>query len=292
MVNVYMVGWPGGNWVLVDTGLPFSTGRIRRAAEQRFGTTRPSAILLTHGHFDHVGAVKELAEHWDVPVYAHALELPYITGKSKYPPPDPMVGRGSFALMSPLYPRGPIDLGSRARALPADNTVPFLKDWRWIHTPGHTAGHVSFFRDEDRALIVGDAFVTTKQESLYSVVTQRPELNGPPAYYTSDWDAARDSVMRLAELRPSLIACGHGLPMAGDAVADSLARMALSFDRVARPKFGRYSRHGAVADEHGVVSVPSWIESPAAKVAVAVGGGLLIGAAVFAGARKRSKPEA
>ena len=40
-----------------------------------------------------------------------------------------------------------------------------MPGWRWVHTPGHTAGHVSLFRDADRTLIAGDAFVTTKQES-------------------------------------------------------------------------------------------------------------------------------
>jgi glyoxylase-like metal-dependent hydrolase (beta-lactamase superfamily II) len=289
MVNVYFAGHPGGEWVLIDAGLYGSAKRIRHAAEKRFGRSRPSAILLTHGHFDHVGSLKELAEYWDVPIYAHRLEMPYLTGKSKYPPPDPMVGRGSFALMSPLYPRGPIDIGSRAMELPADNSVPHLGGWRWIHTPGHTAGHVSFFRDADRVLIAGDAFVTTKQESLYSVITQRLELNGPPAYYTSDWDAARDSVKRLAALRPAVMATGHGLPMAGVAAADQLEQLASSFDRVARPKFGRYSREGAVANSQGVVSVPSWVGSPAGKLGLSIGGGLLLGSVVVGQLRRRSK---
>ncbi len=290
MVNVFFVGQPDGEWVLVDAGLPFSADRIRAAAAKKFGAqSRPAAIVLTHGHFDHVGAVKDLAEEWDVPVYAHRLELPYITGRSKYAPPDPMVGRGSFALLSPLYPRGPIDIGSRAQELPADHSVPHMPGWRWIPTPGHTAGHVSLFRDADRTLIAGDAFVTTKQESLYSVITQRPQLNGPPAYYTSDWDAAGKSVRRLAELRPAVMACGHGLPMSGDAAADELEQLAQNFDTVARPKYGRYSRQGAVADESGVVYVPSWIGSPAGKLGLAIGGGLLVGAAVAAHQRRRAK---
>lgn len=289
MVNVYFAGQPGGEWVLIDAGLYGSAQRILRAAQQRFGASRPAAIVLTHGHFDHVGALKELAEYWDVPVYAHPLEMPYLTGKSSYPPPDPMVGRGLFALMSPLYPRGPINMGSRMKELPADGSIPYLPEWRWIHTSGHTAGHVSFFRDEDRVLIAGDAFVTTKQESVYSVLTQKPELNGPPAYYTSDWDAARDSVRRLAALRPSVMATGHGLPMSGENAADDLQQLASGFDRVNRPKFGRYSRQPAVTDENGVVSLPSWAGSPAGKMGLALGGGLLLGAVVVRELKKRSR---
>jgi hypothetical protein len=83
---------------------------------------------------------------------------------------------------------------------------------------------------------VGDAFCTTKQESVLAIATQKPELHGPPAYYTSDWDAAHRSVELLANLRPHAEAPGHGLPMAGPEVADKLQILAKDFDRVSRPR--------------------------------------------------------
>src|SRR4051794_24665040 len=215
-VNVFAVAAPAGGWVLIDAGLPFSAGRIKRWAVNQFGdAARPRSILLTHGHFDHVGAVKDLADEWDVPIYAHPEEAPYLIGQREYPPPDPSVGGGVMALMSPLYPRGPINVSERLKLLTMDGIVPDLPDWRWLHTPGHTVGHISLFRDEDRVLLPGDAFCTTDQRSFLAVAAQRPELHGPPEYYTPDWDQAKLSVQKLAALRPSLLAPGHGLPMSG-----------------------------------------------------------------------------
>jgi glyoxylase-like metal-dependent hydrolase (beta-lactamase superfamily II) len=240
LVNVYAVTTSAG-WVMIDAGLPKSDGRIRRWAESNFTRPKPSAIILTHGHFDHVGALPELIEDWDVPVYAHSLELPYLQGKSKYPVPDAGAGGGLMSLLAPFYPRGPIDLGNRVQALPQDGTVPELDGWKWIYTPGHTEGHVSFFRDSDRCLLVGDAFCTTKQESLLSIAAQTPELHGPPAYYTSDWDAAKASVEVLADLKPHVLAPGHGSPMSGADVPDALESLAKNFDEVARPHKDRHA---------------------------------------------------
>lgn len=243
LVNVFGVASGAGRWTLVDAGLRMSAARIRHWAERQFGPdARPDAIIMTHGHFDHVGALKELAEHWDVPVYAHTLELPYFTGAAEYPPPDPTVGGGMLARLSFLYPRGAVDIADRVLPLPDDGSVPGLPDWRWVHTPGHTVGHVSFFRDADRALIVGDAFCTTRQESFLAALTQPPELHGPPAYYTPDWDTARDSVRRLAALAPVTIAPSHGRPIAGPHATQALAELAETFDQVARPEHGRYVR--------------------------------------------------
>ena len=169
IVNIVLAGAPGGEWVLIDTGLPGTQRVIEDAIESRFGAgARPSAIVMTHGHFDHVGLLETLAARWDVPVYAHPHELPYLNGTSSYPPPDPHVGGGLMSRLSPLFPRSPVDVRRRLHALPEDGSVPFMPGWRWIHTPGHSAGHVSFWRQSDRGLIAGDAFVTTAQESVYA----------------------------------------------------------------------------------------------------------------------------
>jgi glyoxylase-like metal-dependent hydrolase (beta-lactamase superfamily II) len=220
-VNVFAVRGSESSWTLIDAGLPFTATLIRNWAEEHF-VDPPVAILLTHGHFDHVSGATELAEHWNVPIYAHFLEAPYLSGEEAYPPPDVGAGGGLMSLLSPIYPRGPVDLGPRLQLLGAlgeGTEVPGLNEWRVIHTPGHTPGHVSLFRPADRALIVGDAFCTTKPESFFdAAICEPPELHGPPAYFTSDWASAQRSVRRLVSLRPDILIPGHGRPLAGKEV--------------------------------------------------------------------------
>jgi glyoxylase-like metal-dependent hydrolase (beta-lactamase superfamily II) len=271
MVNYFFVADArddGGEtrWVLIDAGLPGSGAVIVANAERRFGPgAKPQAILLTHAHFDHVGALPALVEHWpDVPIYAHEMEIPYITGRASYAPPDPWVG-GMMSLTSPLYPRGPFDVGDdRVLPLPPAGSVPFLPDWRVIETTGHSPGHVSFFRDADRCLIAGDAFCTTKQESLLAVATQAQFVAGPPRYFTHDWQSAWESVRRLAQLEPSIAATGHGTPMSGQALRDGLHELARDFDEIAMPPSdARYVARPVVYNERGPARIPPRTGVPA-----------------------------
>ncbi|MDA9469338.1 MBL fold metallo-hydrolase [Bradyrhizobium sp. CCBAU 53415] len=243
IVNVIFVGFEGagdGNWVLVDAGIPGSAYAIRSAAGARFGGQgRPACIVMTHAHFDHVGALETLANEWDVPVYAHHAEHPYLDGTRNYPPADPSVGGGLLALLSPLFPTRPVDVASRLYDLPVDHTVPFMQDWRWVPTPGHTPGHVSLWRERDRVLIAGDAFITTRQESVYAAMTQSPVMHGPPMYFTPDWASAKSSVRQLAALRPEVVVTGHGAAMQGSEMRSALDALAERFDEVAMPPHRR-----------------------------------------------------
>ncbi|MDP1392749.1 MBL fold metallo-hydrolase [Lysinibacillus capsici] len=242
IVNIVLYGEPQmKDFVLIDAGMPKSADEIISVVEERYGSkSRPKAIILTHGHFDHVGGIIELIERWGVPVYAHTLEIPFLSGKQNYPEPDPTVNNGLVAKMSPIFPNEAINLGGNLKVLPSDGSVPFMAGFRWIHTPGHSPGHISLFREKDKVLIAGDAFVTVKQESLYKVITQTKEISGPPQYFTTDWLAARASIEKLAILKPSVAITGHGLPMKGEELTSNLKKLVDDFEQIALPKQGKY----------------------------------------------------
>jgi glyoxylase-like metal-dependent hydrolase (beta-lactamase superfamily II) len=248
MVNVVFYGLRHAgqrDWVLIDAGLPGTAPLIKRAADARFGKhTRPACIIMTHAHADHAGGLSYLAEEWQVPIYAHEYELPYLNGAAAYPPPDPHVG-GVMSTLSVLFPRGPFNVARWLQPLSPDHSVPGMFGWTWLHTPGHTPGHISLWRETDRALIAGDAFVTTAQESVYAVLTQKPEMHGPPRYYTQNWELAEESVRNLASLEPEVAITGHGRAMRGEPMRAALHSLARGFRIVAVPRHGKYVQHPA-----------------------------------------------
>jgi glyoxylase-like metal-dependent hydrolase (beta-lactamase superfamily II) len=271
-VNVYLIqDREATGWVLVDAGLKSTAAKVRALVTELFGKgSRPRAIIMTHAHFDHRGSLLELAEELGVPVYCHHQERPYLTDQASYPPPDPSVGGGMMSLLSFVYPKGPINAESYLRELPEDGSITELEDWQWIHTPGHTPGHISLFREKDGVLVAGDAFVTTMQESLLAVATQKKFVCGPPKYFTPDWGAAARSVKKLAALEPNVITTGHGHAMYGDEARKELHKLVKEFWKVGIPATGRYVKEAASFNEDGIpVHIPKPKGTMLKKIAVA-----------------------
>jgi glyoxylase-like metal-dependent hydrolase (beta-lactamase superfamily II) len=267
-VNAYFIGHSGGAWALIDSGVPGRAAQIFEAAEARFGGgARPEAIYLTHGHFDHAGSALALARRWDVPIFAHRLELPYLTDRANYPPPDPTIG-GAIAFLSRFMPYRARDLGDRIRELP-DGPLAGLANWEWIATPGHSPGHVSYFRSSDRVLLAGDAFATMNMDSWTGLIGGKMELARADAPYNMDWEATRTSLKKLADLRPNVAGCGHGKPMRDGTLPDRLQHFAKSFRP---PRRGRYAAVPAIANETGIVRLPP---APFDPVPLATAGALL-----------------
>lgn len=258
-VNSYILQTALNRCVLVDCGLPGSHGRIRAGIrELRDGGCTPTAIILTHGHRDHVGAARELSEEYDVPIYAHFLELPYLDGRSQYPPADPTVG-GFDGFVSRFLTVQPRRIGAHLQMLPGsdlevEGAIPeHLPEWRWVSTPGHSPGHISLFRQRDRTLLAGDALATTCMDSWTHGVLKPRRLWRGGTPLTCDWVAARHSVRLLARLQPHAICCGHGRPILDAHAASELGCLAEAFPL---PPRGRYLRCAADTNEFGVANLP------------------------------------
>ena len=289
-VNVYFVetGTPG-EWVLIDTGLPGSAKTIIAAADELFYPgARPEAILLTHGHLDHLGAARELADHWKVPVIAHPLEMPYLTGQALYPPRDPTVG-GSLAFVSRFFPTQLPNLEERVQALNVDEPgAPFLMAWRWLHVPGHAPGQIAFFREADRVLLGADAFATSDHDSVPAILLGRPKISRAGTPFNYDWQAAHQSVQTLAALNPKAIGCGHGPVIIGPEAAAGLHALA---DNYPIPEQGRYVPEPARTDASGVEHLPPAPKDPLPLQLAIVGGSLLAAGAAWllTGGRRKGK---
>ncbi|MBA2620212.1 MAG: MBL fold metallo-hydrolase [Acidobacteria bacterium] len=285
-VGAYFVDTPevGNNaWVLVDTGLPFSHGKIEKGAQSRYGAQKPSAIVLTHGHFDHAGAALALASEWNVPIFAHRLEMPYLTGKSDYPPQDSSMG-GAIAQMARFFPHSGYDFGERVVMIPENGEIHEMPNWKFLHTPGHTAGHISLWRERDRTLIAGDALTTMNLDSWTSQITEKQEFCRPASPFTTDWQAARRSVELLADLEPNVVGAGHGEPITGADTAQRLKEFARNFKPPAR---GRYVEAPAICDESGVLNVPPPVTDYYKIAAGTLAAGVLITTLARRGSKKR-----
>jgi glyoxylase-like metal-dependent hydrolase (beta-lactamase superfamily II) len=187
--------------VLVDTGLPGRSARIEQAlreAGKAIGDVR--TILLTHWHADHTGNAADLHRRTGARIVAHAIDTAVITGS------EPLQLNALQRLSARLT--GTPDPVPVDEALRQDG--PFsVPGFTAIHTPGHTAGHVSFLLDRDGGvLFTGDA----------AAGGGRRGVRRTPRVMTADAEAARASLARLAEARFDIAVFGHGRAVRGHAV--------------------------------------------------------------------------
>jgi len=277
IANVYFAG-NSENWALVDAGVTGYSNAIVKAAAARFGAaSKPKAILLTHGHFDHAGCARDLARQWGAPVFAHKLEFPYLTGKSAYPRKDPTVG-GAMAFLSRFFPARTVNLRETLHELPESGELPGLPGWVALHTPGHAPGHVCYWRETDGILIGGDVVATANLDSWLDIMSQKKQLSRPPSPFTYDWGKARASIAKIAALKPKILACGHGEPMRDPGLAEALEAFSASFTP---PEHGRYVEVPARTDMDGVVYEPPAPKDRLPKVAAGLVTGIFVAAGLI-----------
>jgi glyoxylase-like metal-dependent hydrolase (beta-lactamase superfamily II) len=189
-INVYVLGD-----VLVDSGMRWAAGKLLRALEGH--TIIGHAV--THAHFDHQGGSHAICERLGIPLWCGdgdraALESGDLT--RVLPSGRPLLAFLSRAVGGPAHPV--------ERALREGDEV---GGFTVIETPGHTPGHLAFWRESDGALVLGDVLFHRNP------VTLRLALQEPFRFATFDPSQNRQSARKLADLKPSVICFGHGPPL-------------------------------------------------------------------------------
>lgn len=241
-VNVYLVA-SGSSWVLVDAGMESDSRAIREAATSLFGADAPpAAILLTHDHPDHSGSALELARTWKCNVFLHPRELPLANVQSIRTIEDFAIPIDRWFVLPLLLRLSPkrvaailrkSNFGEVARGLDLEPAPPGLPEWKCVEVPGHSPGHIAFFRPKDGVLLAGDAVLTVNLGSLLGLVSwllhaSKRRLSIPPYFISWDWEMAKRSAAALTDLRPRVIASGHGDPLFGEEVSRGLRDLAES----------------------------------------------------------------
>lgn len=168
---------------LVDAGMPMmAKGIIKFIQQLNAGPLK--RILLTHGHSDHVGAIKGILAQSKVPVFAHAIEIPYMEGKVLYPKRKKLENNIPKQLAQPLLERTHGTLQTIA------GLTPYL-------TPGHSPGHVVYYHEKDQVLLAGDLFNSKKGKLR-------------PPMFTPYMEEALQSSLIVKELKPERVEVCHG----------------------------------------------------------------------------------
>jgi hydroxyacylglutathione hydrolase len=202
-INVYLVGD-----VLIDAATRQGERRIMRELAGR----TLSAHALTHAHPDHQGSSHAICERLQIPLWCGRGDVPAMET------PGAIYNTQAPTWLNRLQRRfwtGPAHPVARA-LVEGDEVAGFTV----LETPGHARGHVAYWREPDRVLILGDVL------NNVNVRTGIPGLHEPPAIFTPDPARNRVSARRLAELRPQLTCFGHGAPLRDPGrLADFVARL-------------------------------------------------------------------
>jgi hydroxyacylglutathione hydrolase len=188
-INVYMIGD-----VLLDAGSRHASKRILKQLRGR----TIAAHALTHAHPDHQGSSHQVCDTLSIPLWCGALDADAVEdGRIAERQPRHAIN----ALIGRAFTGPPHPVARRLRE--GDNVAGFTI----LDVPGHSAGHVAYWREADRTLICGDVFTNI------DTVTGIPGLHEPHSFFTPDPARNRDSMRRLAELEPELVCFGHGRPL-------------------------------------------------------------------------------
>ncbi len=186
-VNVYLA-----ENILIDAGMRWDRYRLLRQLRGR----EVKLVALTHCHPDHQGIAAAVCQKYGVPLACHEADVAAMEGREPMWPRNWILKIGDWAWSGPPHPV--------QRVLRHGDQI---GNFRVVHTPGHTPGHVVYFRESDGVAIVGDVITNVH------FLTARADLRLPPALFSADPAATRRSLRRLVELRPAVVCFGHGPPL-------------------------------------------------------------------------------
>ncbi|TWI85756.1 glyoxylase-like metal-dependent hydrolase (beta-lactamase superfamily II) [Lacibacter cauensis] len=187
-INAYLV-----DNILIDAGIKYSGPKLISA----IGDKEVKAHAITHAHADHQGASSFVCNHYQIPFWSSEAEKQYAeTGNATagYPYPNHLITK--FQKKFWAGDGHPVQ-----QILKEGDSV---GTFRVVETPGHSKGHLSFFREKDGVLIVGDVLVNM------NLLTTLPGLHEPPDLFTADLEQNRESIKKIARLRPKIMCFGHG----------------------------------------------------------------------------------
>lgn len=187
-INCYLVGD-----VLVDAGIKSSHGKILHALKDKTVT----AHALTHAHADHQGSSKIVCETLHVPLWCSEPEKPQAesgNATKEYPSQNHLITKFQRKFWA----------GNGHKVTRVIKEGDDVAGFKVIETPGHSSGHVSFFREKDGVLIVGDTLVNM------NLLTTSVGLHEPPGLFTLNKQENIRSIFKLAALKPAILCFGHG----------------------------------------------------------------------------------
>jgi glyoxylase-like metal-dependent hydrolase (beta-lactamase superfamily II) len=202
---------------LLDTGGHGSLSKIEKnLVEQGFKLSDLTHILLTHGHWDHTGDLALLQKESNAVVIAHRIEAPLIrAGQDVRPDPSsvPFIHRRFGKLFDGQPKPGPV----HREVEDGETLEDIYSDLRVVHLPGHSPGQVGYYCEREGWLVGGDVMMNVL-----------PQLTLPLALFTLEPEVAKQSIVKIATLKPTTLALGHGSPIVGKA-QNAIMRIAKRF---------------------------------------------------------------